>query len=59
MAGGLPHGEGRMVFASSDLYFGFFNRGVLDGDGTCRWANGDKYADRCKRGKKRDRGAFN
>ena len=41
--GGRRHGQGRMVYASGDVYEGGWKAGVKEGHGTCRYASGNVY----------------
>lgn len=43
LAGGEPHGTGKLALNNGDLYMGAFVRGRIEGIGTYVWKNGDRY----------------
>lgn len=51
---GLAHGKG--IAQGIDRYEGQFNKGLPDGKGTYKWANGDYYEGEWKNGKREGKG---
>ena len=54
----VPHGQGKMVYASGTEYEGAFVKGKFEGQGSCRYASGEEYVGEWKGGLRQGQGTF-